>query len=120
MNEEKEPLADLATFERTAERSYQTRRIPGIDALVRYRSLTHAEVRALSNSLGDDADERDMLVALIQACVVNENGHRLFSDGEADAQKIDGWNSKVIAALGRAILDFVGVSDEELEALKKN
>ncbi len=98
--------------------------VPEWDGEVKVRTVTAQEKDAWEESLQkgkgrniklDLANVRAKLVAL---CVVDDDGNRVFSDGDVLALGRKG--AKAISRIYAAASELNGISDEDLETIVKN
>lgn len=105
--------ATIETFDAIAARRHGDAIVPHVGK-VRLQSITAAEL------MGGDDDETstESAARLIQLCVINGDGHRLFC--EADIQTILGWDAGVMMPLARACEKHCGLSGDDEETLKNS
>jgi len=107
-----------------AKRRYDTMTLPVSGLAVRFQSLSALErARHQSVVLKDDGSTNharldDCEARLIVACLVDQEGRRLFADREAAA--VLEWDSADVAALYRRLCRHCGIDRSYLEGLEKN
>lgn len=106
------------------ERRYMEVRVPGLPAPVRIQSLNESERSAIEYSVAYADDEKRYDVACtvkarwFVAAVVDGGGLRMFMD--ADVDRINGLDSRLVNAVADAIVDFNDVSEEDRKTLLGN
>ena len=116
-------IVNREDFRSRTERRYTSEPIPEFGD-VRIRSLTERERSGLEASqLTEEGawsreDSVHMRVRWIVLCVVDQDGERIFADG--DTRWLEQVDSAITNALFDSIRRHVGVSDQDVESLVKN
>lgn len=99
-----------------AKRRYREVPVPwiGPDAVVRIQSLTEGERSAIERAIGSDGVSTR--VQMILAAVVDDAGHRIFSDEHAAT--LQDMDAQVIAGLVDAISEHCDCNGDRLKQVK--
>ena len=105
-------------------RRYKVKALPPFGEF-RLQSLYESEMRAIRESLVDRKGELIQVRAsrmnqiLVAACLVDDNGARLFTDADVNAGVMDTLDGAVLAALYKDARDWSGfASDGDWKAIE--
>jgi hypothetical protein len=86
--------------------------IPEWGGWVRFRQMTAAEAIEFTDSINKPGKTNNNgMVRIVAACLVDENGKRMFTDLNMD--KLKSRNIKVFLRAQKTLLEFNGFKDEE-------
>ncbi len=97
---------------------YATVACPEWGGDIRVRGLTAAEQATIARKVNDKKTEDIAVVVTIMGCV-DENGERIFDNGDKDALKVRSY--AVLDRIAKKILELSGAGDADgIEEARKN
>lgn len=90
------------------------------DDVVFVRGLTAAEADRYSASVQSGGDLTNVRARLVVLAVVDEDGERLFGDGDDEADLLGKKSAAVLEKLSRVVLELSGMGESSVADVKGN